>query len=215
MATGVWFRRDLRIEDNGAVARAIESASSRGEGTFGVFVYDPLILSQSMSHHRLSYLRGALEALDRRMEGALNTEYGDPLTVLPEWCERNGITDLYLAEDFSGASRRRDRAVGDELSRRGVRMHVVDQPTVAPVGSILKPDGTPYQVFTPYFKAWRAKLMPVEEDLTPTTLKWRFASKVALPAILAEVPADDAAGEEGARSKWEDYKRGGLSSYGE
>lgn len=215
MATGVWFRRDLRIEDNGAVAAAMSAAERSGGSTFGLFVFDPSLLSQPMSVHRLGYLRGALESLDRRMGGALNTVFGEPAVVLPEWCERHGITELYISGDFSGVSRRRDAHVATALSAIGVALHVVDQPTIAPPGSVTKPDGTPYQVFTPYFKAWRAKMLPVSDAVVPTRSNWQFGSKVPLPSTLAGVLPDEQAGEAGARLKWERYRSTGLSSYAE
>ncbi len=150
MVCAIWFRRDLRVEDNRAVYRALEN----GERPFCVFVIDPKVLSASASPIRSSYLKASLEELNEELDDNLTLLLGDTPSELARFVSQNGISDLYSSRDVTPLSRKMQRQVAEALSKVGVRLHLVDTPYLVPPEQVLKEDGSPFRVFTPYFRSW-------------------------------------------------------------
>jgi deoxyribodipyrimidine photo-lyase len=160
-----WIRRDLRLFDSPALARALEC----GGPVVPVFVRDPALLHSR--HHgksvrRQAFLDAGLRALDAdlRARGArLIIREGAPETVLPTLVTEAGAGIVIAEGDVSPYARRRDSAV-----RRVAPLELVGVPMVHHPTDVLKPDGTPYSVFTPFSRAWHARGLPTRSVLLPT-----------------------------------------------
>lgn len=144
----MWFRRDLRLGDLPALVRAAEGAG----GVVGLFVADPMLLSQSARSRRLA---AAVEALDRSMAGALLVRAGDPASVVGEVAAEVGATEVHISADCAPYGRRRDADVAAALDRGGRRLVATGSSYAISPGRVTKADGTPYRVFTPFYRAWR------------------------------------------------------------
>src|SRR3954454_3468337 len=105
----MWFRRDLRLEDNPALL----AACAAGE-VVPLFVLDPLLWSRSGDARR-AYLAGSLAALDRSTGGALVVRQGAPAEVVPAVAAQVGARTVHCASDFNPYGRRRDAAVEEAL----------------------------------------------------------------------------------------------------
>ncbi len=147
----MWFRRDIRLADNPALLTALAEHSD----VVPVFVVDPLLMSRSGAPRR-AYMCEALNALDDAMGRALVYRYGDPLDVIPALVAEVGASAVYAARDFAPYGSRRDAAVTERLSARGVPLRFVGSPYAVNPGSVTKDDGTSYSVFTPFSKRWLA-----------------------------------------------------------
>ncbi len=171
MTTVIWWaRRDLRLNDN----EALQAALAHGGQVVPVFVLDPVLLSAAdVSDKRVAFLFGGLRALDAELRGRgsrLIVRRGKPLAELTRLAAETGATAIYAEADPWPYARRRDAEIGAQLP-----LHLTPGLTVHPFDVILKADHTPYTVFTPFSRAWKALPLP-----TPSQL-WTPPEK--LPAV--------------------------------
>ncbi len=204
----VWFRRDLRMADNYALVRAATESST----TYGVFVLDPVVL-KSAGELRLRYLLSALFDLDEQMGGRLNILYGDPSKEVTNLCEVVGAERVYISSDVSRYSKWRDSRTRDALNERSVSLEVCDYPTTFEPRSIHKGDGTPYQVFTPYLRAWTAKV-PEVRSAPKVSVKWEYVpSQRSFPSKLNALAPYETGGERKELEKLDTFVQSTLSRY--
>ncbi len=145
-----WIRRDLRLTDNPALQTALEAAS-----VLPVFILDPALLSRP-APKRQAFLFNGLRALDadlRQRGSYLVVRSGEPVEVLRSLLAESDARTVYAEEDYSPYSRQRDRQVSRELPLQLVLGQTVQHPEF-----VKKADGSPYTVYTPYAKAWKAML---------------------------------------------------------
>lgn len=153
-----WFRRDLRLEDNAGLLKALES----GVPVVPIFIFDPNILSKledtrdarvSFLHERLQHLKAQLEDLG----SDLLVFYDKPLNVFKSLCLQYEVTGLFFNRDYEPYARERDKAVYEyfetiSASCIGAKDHVLFEKN-----EVVKADGTPYLVYSPYAKAWKKR----------------------------------------------------------
>lgn len=153
----VWFRRDLRLTDNPALHAAVQAA---GE-IVPVFCFDPAILeSPDISSRRVGFLIACLHSLDKNLRhfgGRLVVRRGAPRACLERLAQETGAGALFFNSDYEGYARRRDKEVADWARGCGLEVHIFDDQCIQPPGAVLKKDGTPYTVFTPFSRAWRER----------------------------------------------------------
>jgi deoxyribodipyrimidine photo-lyase len=157
-----WFRRDLRLEDNTALFAALGS----GLKVLPVFIFDKRILErlEDTRDARVTFIYDQLQALKQALErrgGTLAMLHGDPESIFEEL--RPG--HLFANEDYEPYARARDSRVKTIITRLGGSFTLCKDHVVLAPGEVLKQDGTPYTVFTPYSRAWRQRILlqpPVE-----------------------------------------------------
>ncbi len=188
-----WFRRDLRLADHPALA----AAAARGP-VVGLFIRDAE-LEQRSGAARLSFLRSSLADLNASMDGNLVIKTGAPIEALRSVIAETGATAVFATDDYGPYGRSRDTAVGEALAGDGIDVHYLDSPYVVPPGSILSGGGTPYKVFTPFFKAWKKHGWPAPGGVVEVNWDTSLESEPIgeLPETGSELPA---AGEAAA---WE------------
>jgi deoxyribodipyrimidine photo-lyase len=180
----VWLRRDLRLHDHSALAESLD-----GKGPVQpVFVFDSDILSRfsSSKDRRLTFIADALWKIHSdlaKMNSGVLIIHGSARQVMPKLAQAVGAGQVTCAEDFEPDTIRRDEAVASALATQGVGFtHVLDHLVFSP-RDVLKADGTPYLVFTPYSKAWRSKLDPYSfAEQTVSLSAARMADFAALQA---------------------------------
>jgi deoxyribodipyrimidine photo-lyase len=181
METTIWWvRRDLRLHENPALQAALQASDQ----VLPVFILDPKLLSSRyVGEKRRAFLFAGLQALkaDLQAHGTdLVIRRGDPRQALSDLNREVGAVEIFAQEDFSPYARARDRRVGEELPLRLTPGEVVHHPRL-----VLKDDGTPYTVYTPFSKKWRTLQLP---DLLPPV-----PDQIPAPAgVLSEpVPGSD------------------------
>ncbi|MCX6522002.1 MAG: deoxyribodipyrimidine photo-lyase [Actinobacteria bacterium] len=209
----LWFRRDLRLDDLPALA----VAHAHGDVT-PLFVVDPAFSASGAP--RRAFMAAALQALDDRMGGALVYRHGDPAAVVPAFAAEVGADVVVVSRDFGPYGRRRDAAVAERLAADGRRLQGVGSPYAVDPGTVVKNDGTPYAVFTPFSKAWLAVGQPrwAERRATPAVgdVNWVGAPDIAcdgppaVPAVDSTLPP---ASEASARDRWAEFLSEGLDQY--
>jgi deoxyribodipyrimidine photo-lyase len=146
----IWFRRDLRVNDHAALAEA----ASNGR-VVPLFVVDPKVFDRAGAV-RQQVLVNALESLGASMGRSLVIRHGDPRKVVPEVAREVGARDVFVTADHAPAGRRRDATMHDALKANDMRLVRVGSNYAVAPGSVKTGGGTPYAVFTPFRKAWRA-----------------------------------------------------------
>lgn len=154
-----WFRRDLRLEDNHALYRALES----GHKVMAVFIFDQNILRPLSGgpDPRVQFIHQELRRLKKEMANwgsELSVFHGDPLEVISELAEQMDVRALYANRDYEPYARKRDEAIhryleGKEIPFKGYKDHVVFDRS-----EVVKKDGKPYTVFSPYMRKWKEHL---------------------------------------------------------
>ncbi len=167
-----WIRRDLRLSDNQALTAALSAA----EQVLPVFVVDPFFSETPYAgEKRRAFLYDGLNALEASLierGSALVVRSGNPVEVLSELLRETGGEGIFAEADFSPYALRRDEKIARELP-----LQLSPGLTVHPPDAVLKDDGQPYTVFTPFSKAWLKQTRPgrphpaPERITTPAGLK--------------------------------------------
>ena len=202
----MWFRRDLRLSDHPALVEA-----SKDGDVLPVFIFDPKQLAGNEAVSR-TYLFRSVRALQDQLDGRLCVRIGNPLDVIPALAREVQASAVHISADYGNYGRVRDEAVEQALGSTPL-VRTGSPYAVAP-GRILKGDGTPYRVYTPFYKAWLVH-------------GWRKPAAKAKPTFLKltpdAIPADDdlgtlqlpTAGELAAIARWKWFKANGLDDYGD
>lgn len=150
----VWFRRDLRIDDNPAWA----AATSERKYVVPLYVIDRRILDH-VGPYRRRQLIANLQALDydlaERLGGRLLVRFGDPARLVPEAASVFGVGGVYWNADVSPFATARDGAVQASLDDAGVSVRTWHGSLVLPPGSVTTKKGAVSRVFTPFYKTWK------------------------------------------------------------
>ena len=149
-----WFRRDLRLDDNVALYNALQV----GIPVIPVFIFDTQILDKlDRNDARVSFIHQALAKLNEDLHkrgSCLLVGYGSPKDILSELISRNNVKAVYANHDYEPYARQRDHAVGSMLADHKIPFHTFKDQVIFEKGEVVKADGSPYTVYTPYMKKW-------------------------------------------------------------
>ena len=207
MASLLWFRRDLRLADHPALVGAAEAGP-----VLPLFVLDPGLL-RAAGPVRVAFLIRSLRALDDSLGGRLVVRTGDPGDVVPAVAGEIDAEAVYVSADFGGYGRDRDRRVRAGLELGGRRFVRVGSPYAVDPGTVRKGDGGPFQVFTPFYRAWRAHGWAPPSP-PPATVRW--VEGVDAEPLPEEPPVQAAlppAGEAAALARLEAFLAGPAAGY--
>jgi deoxyribodipyrimidine photo-lyase len=156
----LWFRRDLRLGD----LPALIDAAADDSAVLACFVLDPR-LEASAGARRLQFLGDSLRALNEALGDRLLITRGRPEVQIPQICAAIGARRVHISADFSPFGIRRDEAVAEALSE--VPLVATGSPYLVSPGRVTKDDGSPYKVFTPFFRRWREIGWRAPRNATP------------------------------------------------
>ncbi len=149
-----WFRRDLRLEDNTGLDQALKS----GFSVLPIFIFDDEILQElPPDDARVTCIWESLRRLHTelvKLGSSLQVYRGRPLEVWKKVLKDWDVKGVYLNKDYEPYANRRDGNVEGLLKQEGIAMHSFKDQVIFEEGEILKNDGLPYHVFTPYKNKW-------------------------------------------------------------
>jgi deoxyribodipyrimidine photo-lyase len=205
----IWFRRDLRISDHPALNAAIASSDE----VIPLFILDKQQIGEAGSK-LLAYMSNSLRALDASLGNRLHIIEGDQVEVLKELIELYGVTEVHISAEPERYGAERDarvEAAGIPLIRTG-------SPYAVYPGRVVKPsDGTPYKVYTPFYKnwcihGWRAPApTPKKINAPQPPEKYRAFPDFPIPAGVTLIEAGEAA----ALKRFAEFSKSAIDSYDE
>jgi len=181
-----WFRRDLRLEDNTGLYHALKA----GLPVLPIFIFDTEILDklENKTDARVEFIYNSLIEIDSELKtcgSSLLTLAGKPADVWKELIAKYDIAEVFTNHDYEPYALSRDSSVEAILKANGIKFNTFKDQVIFEKSEVVKPDGKPYSIYTPYSKTWRAKLN--ENDLNEYSIAkagtniHKFSSK--LPVI--------------------------------
>ncbi len=161
--TFFWFRRDLRLNDNAAFYYALKENTE----VIPVFIFDKNILdqlknsNQSILDKRVVYIHNEISRLSeelRQKGGSLLVFYGKPIEIWKRLIGEFNIKKVYTNHDYEPQAIERDSKIEELLNTQGIALKTFKDQVIFEKNEILKKDGRPYTVFTPYSKKWKEQL---------------------------------------------------------
>ncbi len=181
-----WFRRDLRLDDNKGLLKAVDG--SVDAPLQAIFIFDPEILGRlkNRDDRRVQFIYRCLLDIHQHLAAkgsGLLVFYGPPAEIWdrltqPESDEskrvvaalglRTGfeMNRVFANHDYEPSARERDERVQTLLQKRGVRFESFKDQVIFENQEVVKDDGLPYTVFTPYSKKWRSRLVASDYEST-------------------------------------------------
>jgi deoxyribodipyrimidine photo-lyase len=154
-----WFRRDLRLTDNTAFFHALKS----GFPVLPIFIFDTEILEKlnSKNDARVSFIHSEILKMNDelvKLGSSLKVLHYKPLEVFRKLTDEFQIGAVYTNRDYEPFAIQRDKEIELFLNDKGIELHTYKDQVIFEHIEVLKDDGTPYTVFTPYSKKWKEKL---------------------------------------------------------
>jgi deoxyribodipyrimidine photo-lyase len=208
--TLLWFRRDLRLSDHPALLAARDAAGPDGD-VLPLFVFDDRIWQPSGAPRR-QFLLDCLRELDAALDGALVVRHGDPARVVPALAREVSAGSVHVSADTGVYGRRRDADVEAALGE--VPFVRTGSPYAVTPGRVTKDDGTPFRVFSPFSRAWRAHGWH-SPAVRPRGVRWTTGvrSEGAPPDQDLGGVRLPPAGEAAARAGWRRFQAERLIGY--
>ncbi len=157
--TVFWHRRDLRIHDNAGLYHALKSEYP----VLPIFIFDRNILDklEDKADARVDFIHSQLNELKKKYESygsSLMVFYGKPEEVWKEILEKYSVKEVICNRDYEPYAQERDKAIFDFLANKKISFKGYKDHVIFEKNEVLKDDGKPYTVYTPYSKKWKAKL---------------------------------------------------------
>ncbi|HPE55031.1 MAG TPA: deoxyribodipyrimidine photo-lyase [Bacteroidales bacterium] len=181
-----WFRRDLRLNDNTALYHALNS----GKPVLPIFIFDPEILKELPEKDaRVTFIYALLNQINQKLEkqgSQLLIKQGKPLSVFKDLIQEFEIAAVYTNRDYEPYAIQRDQEVKNFLESKHISFHEFKDQVIFEKAEVVKQDGSPYTVYTPYSKIWLQKFKEKKiesypsEDHLDKLLKAEFGPRLNL-----------------------------------
>lgn len=164
-----WFRRDLRLNDNAGLYHALKES----ESVLPIFIFDTSILNKLVNKYdrRVDFIHQALTHLQQQLianGSSLKVMYGNPISLLQELSETYTLQTVYTNHDYEPYARERDAQITQLLNAKGIAFKTFKDQCVFEKEEVVKDDGKPYTVFTPFSRKWKKTLRPFHYKAYPT-----------------------------------------------
>lgn len=149
-----WFRRDLRLEDNTALSEALKQENP----VLPIFIFDEEILSElEINDPRITFIYEQLLKINlqlKKHESSIQIHIGKPIDVFKKLVLKYRVKSVYANRDYEPYALQRDREVAEFLAENDSHLYLLKDQVIFETNEIMKPDGKPYTVFTPYKNKW-------------------------------------------------------------
>lgn len=183
-----WHRRDLRLEDNAGLYHALKS----GLPVLPIFIFDKNILNQledkadkrvDFIHQQITLLKKQLQALGSDMP----VYYGEPIEVWKAITTDYKVAQVFTNHDYEPHAMTRDTEIQVFLATQNIPLNTYKDQCIFEKNEVVKDDGLPYTVYTPYAKKWKAKLNDFFLKSYPTEKYFTSFLRIAKPSLLVSL----------------------------
>ncbi|GEP50946.1 deoxyribodipyrimidine photo-lyase [Flavobacterium noncentrifugens] len=151
-----WFRRDLRLEDNAGLFKALQDSE-----VLPVFIFDKNILSElPKDDARVTFISDLLVQINTQLhkyKKSLAVFHGEPETVFEKLIKENEITAVYTNHDYEPYAKKRDSDIEKFLKSKNIEFKTFKDQVIFEGSEVVKDDEKPYVVYTPYSRKWKEK----------------------------------------------------------
>lgn len=149
-----WFRRDLRLDDNCGLFHALQSDNL----VLPIFIFDEDILNKlAKDDARVTFIHQELENINKQLSkfnGGLSIYHGKPLDIFNELSKDFEINTVFTNHDYEPYALKRDQEISEFLNAKGINFKSFKDQVIFEKNEIVKQDGNPYVVYTPYSRKW-------------------------------------------------------------
>lgn len=179
-----WFRRDLRIEDNCGLFHALNGKNK----VLPIFIFDKEILKKLPKQDaRLEMILMSLNTIDLAMKAkkcSVGKFHGTPKAIFIELIKKWRVEKVICNEDYEPYATNRDAEIRGLLEREGVAFEMHKDQVIFAKDEIVKKDGSPYKVYTPFSRKWLERFEENDLKIYPSeTLLGNLISDESLPKI--------------------------------
>ena len=167
----MWLRRDLRLRDNTALANAL----ARGLPVLPVFIFDTNIISElTTADPRITFIHEILLKINLELNSHGSSLYilkDTPETAWQRLLKEFDINEVFVNKDYEPYAITRDNSIERFLNQHDIAFNKFKDQVIFEENEIVKPDGKPYTVFTPYKKRWEKRFLSQNAGIEKTTVK--------------------------------------------
>ncbi|MEX8548492.1 MAG: deoxyribodipyrimidine photo-lyase [Mucilaginibacter sp.] len=197
-----WFRRDLRLADNAGFYHALKS----GKPVLPMFIFDTEILDklEDKDDARVTFIHQSLVNMNeelKRLGSSMLIKNTSPKEAFDEILDEYNIDTVFTNHDYEPYAKERDTEIAQILAAKGSKFCTYKDQVIFDRDEVMKPDGSPYTVFTPYSRKWKEKLngfylkpYPVEkylQNLYQTQLPFPALKDIGFEASSIQVPKNE------------------------
>lgn len=218
----VWFRQDLRLKDNPALIHAV----NEGYQILPVYIYDQESAGEwAKGEASRWWLFKSLQSLNETMDGKMVFRAGSSGETLSELTEQSGAQAVFWNRCYEPYAVKRDKAIKEHLKDKGLETQSFNASLLWEPWDVLKDDGTPYRVFTPFYRKKCLQVAePVEPKDAPNNIKYADFHGRYSENDLDILPGNQwyrkfdqywDVSEDGARARLDHFLENGLHGYKE
>ena len=164
-----WFRRDLRLDDNIGLYQALSEKHS----VLPIFIFDTEILDNLPEDDaRVTFIFETLQKLRKTLQeehdSSLAIYYGKPMDIYNKLIEDYNIDTVFTNHDYEPYATDRDAGIKNLLSKNDISFKTFKDQVIFEKEEVIKSDGKPYLVYTPYMKTWKEKFKSIELEIINT-----------------------------------------------
>jgi deoxyribodipyrimidine photo-lyase len=153
-----WLRRDLRLHDHHALFQVLQA----GKPVLLLFVFDQNILSQlsDKADKRITFIHQTLCRLNeelRRFNSSIYVAHDTPLRAFEQLFEKYEVEGVFANHDYEPYALLRDQEIRDFLQKKSIAFHTFKDQVIFEKSEVMKPDGKPYTVYSPYSRRWKQR----------------------------------------------------------
>jgi deoxyribodipyrimidine photo-lyase len=166
-----WFRRDLRLDDNRGLYEALKGQNP----VLPIFIFDTEILNKlPKDDARVTFIHKTLQTMRLTLQKKYNSSMaiycGNPINVFKKLVETYKIDTVYTNHDYEPYANKRDNSIKVFLNKHSITFKTFKDQVIFEKDDIVKADGSPYVVYTPYMKIWKKKFKPSDLETYNTNL---------------------------------------------
>ncbi|WP_262147799.1 cryptochrome/photolyase family protein [Chryseobacterium foetidum] len=173
-----WFRRDLRLDDNTALSEALKQENK----VLPIFIFDKEILSNLEDKYdkRVDYFHQALEQMNEELKkhgSSIKTYFDKPLDAFKKITDEFDVEMVFVNRDYEPQAIKRDEEIRKFLEKKDIKMADFKDQIIFEKAEVVKGDGSPYTVYTPYSRKWKEAFKQIKFQNNKTVFSNFYQNK--------------------------------------
>jgi deoxyribodipyrimidine photo-lyase len=158
-----WFRRDLRLDDNVGFLEALKA----DKPVLPIFIFDTEILDKLPKNDaRVTFIHEQLQQMRNELQedysSSIAMYHGKPTEIFQQLIKEYQIAEIFTNHDYEPYATQRDKEIAELLSKNNIEFHTFKDQVIFEKDEVVKKDGAPYVVYTPYMKVWKEQFKKID-----------------------------------------------------